>query len=101
VGSARRQPSAPGIPTLQELGIKGADVDMWYAFMAPKGTPATVVSRLDAELRTILATPEIKASFDKQGMDAASSSPEELNALMRRDSARWGEVIRKNNITAE
>jgi tripartite-type tricarboxylate transporter receptor subunit TctC len=101
VGSAKRHPNAPGIPTLQELGIKGADVDMWYAFMAPKGTPATIVSRLDAELRAILSLPEIKANFDKQGMDAASSSPEELNALMRRDNARWSEVIRKNNITAE
>jgi tripartite-type tricarboxylate transporter receptor subunit TctC len=69
--------------------------------MAPKGTPAPVVSRLDAELRAILSLPDIKANFDKQGMDAASSSPEELNALMRRDYARWGEVIRKNNITAE
>jgi tripartite-type tricarboxylate transporter receptor subunit TctC len=101
VGSAKRHPNAPGIPTLQELGIKGADVDMWYAFMAPKGTPAPVVSRLDAELRAILALPDIKANFDKQGMDAASSSPEELNALMRRDHARWRKVIRKNSITAE
>jgi tripartite-type tricarboxylate transporter receptor subunit TctC len=101
VGSAKRHPNAPGIPTLQELGVKGADVDMWYAFMAPKGTPATIVSRLDSELRAILSLPEIKANFDKQGMDAASSSPEELNALMRRDNARWSEVIRKNNITAE
>ncbi|HMH19861.1 MAG TPA: tripartite tricarboxylate transporter substrate binding protein [Burkholderiales bacterium] len=101
VGSAKRHPNAPDVPTLQEAGFKGADVDMWYAFMAPKGTPAPVVSRLDTELRAILATPEIKADFDKQGMDAASSSPSELNALMRRDDARWGEVIRKNNITAE
>jgi tripartite-type tricarboxylate transporter receptor subunit TctC len=101
VGSAKRHPNAPGIATLQELGIKGADVDMWYAFMAPKGTPAAVVSRLDAELRTILSLPDIKAGFDKQGMDAASSSPEELNALMRRDYARWAAVIKKNNITAD
>jgi len=101
VGSAKRHPNAPGVPTLQELGIKGADVDMWYAFMAPKGTPAPVVSRLDSELRAILALPEIKANFDRQGMDAASSSPDELNALMQRDYERWGEVIRKNNITAE
>jgi tripartite-type tricarboxylate transporter receptor subunit TctC len=101
VGSAKRHPNAPDIPTLQELGIKGADVDMWYAFMAPKGTPAAVVSRLDAELRTILSLPDIKAGFDKQGMDAAWSSPEELNALMRRDYARWAAIIKKNNITAE
>ena len=101
VGSAKRQPNAPGIPTLQELGVKGADVDMWYAFMAPKGTPAPVVSKLDSELRAILSLPEIKSNFEKQGMDAASSSPEELNALMRRDYARWAAVIKKNNITAD
>jgi len=101
VGSAKRQPNAPGIPTLQELGVKGADVDMWYAFMAPKGTPAPVVAKLDSELRAILSLPEIKSNFEKQGMDAASSSPEELNALMRRDYARWAAVIKRNNISAE
>ena len=45
--------------------------------------------------------PEIKSNFEKQGMDAASSSPEELSALMRRDHARWAAVIKKNNINAE
>jgi tripartite-type tricarboxylate transporter receptor subunit TctC len=101
VGSAKRHPNAPDVPSLQELGVKGAEVDMWYAFMAPKGTPAPVVSRLDSELRSILSLPEIKSGFDKQGMEAASSSPEELNALMRRDYARWAAIIKKNNITAE
>ena len=101
VGSARRHPNAPDLPTLQETGVRGAEVDMWYAFMAPKGTPAPSVAKLDAELRSILAEPEIKANFDKQGMDAASSTPDELNALMRRDYARWAAVIKKNNITAE
>ena len=101
VGSAKRHANAPDIPTLQESGVKGAEVDMWYAFMAAKGTPAPIVSRLDAELRAILSTPEIKASFDKQGMDAAASTPEELGALMKRDYARWAEIIKKNNIRAE
>ena len=101
VGSAKRHPNAPDVPSLQELGVKGAVVDMWYAFMAPKGTPAPVVEKLDAELRAILSLPEIKSNFEKQGMDAASSSPEELNAMMRRDYARWATVIKKNNITAD
>jgi len=101
VGSTKRHPNAPDLPTLQELGVKGAEVDMWYAFLAPKGTPAAVIAKLDAELRTILSLPELKAGFDKQGMQAASSTPEELNALMQRDYARWAAVIRKNNITAE
>ncbi|MBI5910141.1 MAG: tripartite tricarboxylate transporter substrate binding protein [Betaproteobacteria bacterium] len=101
VGSTKRHPNAPDLPTLQELGVKGAEVDMWYAFLAPKGTPAAVIAKLDAELRTILSLPELKAGFDKQGMEAASSTPEQLNALMQRDYARWAAVIRKNNITAE
>src|SRR6266705_2952883 len=101
VGSAKRHPNAPDVPSLQESGVKGADVDMWYAFMAPKGTPAPVVAKLDSELRAILSLPEIRSNFEKQGLDAASSSPEELNALMRRDYARWAAVIRKNNITAD
>src|SRR5437660_9610026 len=101
IGAEMVARSAPDVPSLQELGVKGADVDMWYAFMAPKGTPAPVVSKLDSELRAILSLPEIKSNFEKQGMDAASSSPEELNALMRRDHAPWAAVIKQNNITAE
>ena len=101
VGSARRHPTAAELPTLQELGVKGAEVDMWYAFLAPKGTPAPVIEKLDAELISILTLPELKASFGNQGMDAASSTPAELGGLMRRESAMWSAVIRKNNISAE
>ena len=101
VGSAKRHPTAPDVPTLQELGVKGADVDVWYAFLAPKGTPAAVISRLEGELRAILALPDIRASFAGQGMDPASSTPAELAALMRREDARWAAIIRKNRITVE
>ena len=101
VGSARRHPTAPELPTLQELGVKGAEVSMWYGFLAPKGTPAPVVAKLDDELRTILASPELKKSFDAQGIDAVSSTPAEFASLMRRENATWSAVIKKNNITAE
>jgi tripartite-type tricarboxylate transporter receptor subunit TctC len=101
VGSAKRHPNAPGLPTLQELGVKGAEVDVWYAFLAPKGTSGAVIGKLGAELRSILAQPEVKAVFGNLGMDAASSTPAELIALMRREDARWTAVIRKNNIRAE
>ena len=83
------------------MGIKGADVDMWYPVMLPKGTPAPIVAKLNAEIRAILAMPDVKASLNGQGMDATSSSPEELQALMQRDFARWAAVIKKNNISAE
>jgi tripartite-type tricarboxylate transporter receptor subunit TctC len=101
VSSARRHPAAEGVPTLNELGVKGADVDMWYAFFAPKGTPAPIVNKLNAELRSILALADVREAFTKVGLDAASSSPPELQERMKRDYARWGEIIRKNNIRAE
>ena len=68
---------------------------------APKGTPAPVASKLDGELRAILALPDIKTTLGSQGMDAASSPPVELAALMRREDTRWAAVINKNNISAE
>ena len=101
VGAAKRHPSAPDLPTLGELGVKGAEVEMWYAFFAPKGTPAPVVGKLNTELRGILAQADVKGTFDKQGMDALASSGDELQGLMQRDFVRWANIIKKNNITAE
>jgi len=101
IGSAKRHSTAPDLPTLQELGVKGVEADMWYGFLAPKGTPAAVIGKLDGELRAILALPEVQASFSAQGMDATASSPAEFGALMRREDALWAGIIKKNNITAE
>ena len=101
VGSAKRHPTAEGVPTLNELGVKGADVDMWYAFFAPRGTPPAIVSKLNAELRAALALGDVREAFGKQGLDAASSTAQELQDRMKRDYARWGDVIKKNNIRAE
>jgi tripartite-type tricarboxylate transporter receptor subunit TctC len=101
-GGAKRHPSAPELPTLVELGIKGAEAaDIWYAFYAPKGVPAPVIAKLNAELRLILANAEVKAAVEKVGVDVHTSTPEELFALMKRDYARWETIVRKNHITAQ
>ncbi len=100
-GSPKRHPNAPDVPTLDELGYKDVDVEMWYPILAPKGTPEAITARLASELRAILSEPDVKATFDKVGLDVAISTPEELRALMQRDYPRWAEVIRKNRIAAE
>jgi len=101
-GGAHRHPSAPDLPTLVELGVKGAEAaDIWYAYYAPKGVPAPVIEKLNGELRAIHALPEIKATLAKVGLDATSSTPDELYALMKRDYARWGEIVRKNRISVQ
>ena len=101
VGSSKRHPVATGVATLEELGQKGVEVDMWYAFMAPAKTPAPVVARLNAEISAILKQPEIRDLLGRAGLDAVSSTPDELGNIIRKDYPRWGEVIRTNGIKAE
>ena len=77
------------------------EVDLWYAFFVPSKTPAAVVTRLNAEIGTVLKMPEVKEMLEKAGLDAESSTPEELSAVVRKDHARWGSVIKGSNITVE
>ncbi len=101
VGSGRRHPSAPELPTLAELGVPGIDVDLWYGFMAPRGTPRDVIAKLNSELKAIMALPDIQSSFAAQGLDPATSTPEEFQSLVERDLARWTKVIQQAKISAE
>jgi tripartite-type tricarboxylate transporter receptor subunit TctC len=101
VGSAKRHPAAPDVPTLKEVGVQNVDVDVWYAFFGPKNLPAPILQKLNGELRAILAEPEVRETLDKAGLETSSSSPAELKAIMQRDFPRWAAVIRKNNNTAD
>lgn len=101
VGSPKRHPVAPGVATFDALGVKGVDVDLWYAFFVPARTPASVVHRLNTEITAILKQQDIRDLFTRAGLDAVTSSPEALAALVQKDYPRWGEVIQRNGITAE
>lgn len=101
VGSPKRHPVAPSVATFGELGVKDVEVDLWYAFFAPVRTPAPVVNRLNTEIAAIIRTPEVRELLGKGGMDAEASTPTELGAQVAKDFPRWGDVIRRNKITAE
>ena len=101
VGSLKRHPVAPTVATFDELGVKGVDVDLWYAFFLPAKAPSAVVSRLNTEISAILKLPEIRDLLGRAGIDATTSSPEELTTLVNKDDPRWGQVIKRNAITAE
>ena len=101
VGSPKRHPVAPGVATFEELGTRGVDVDLWYAFFVPARTPAAVQQRLNSEVAAILRLPEVREVLGKAGMDATSSTPEELMAVVHKDYPRWGAVIQRNRISAE
>ncbi|MFN4350164.1 MAG: tripartite tricarboxylate transporter substrate binding protein [Hylemonella sp.] len=101
VGSPKRHPVSPNVATFEELGAKGVDVDLWYAFFVPGRTPAVVQQRLNGEIAAILKLPEVREVLGKAGLDAASSTPAELMTIVNKDYPRWGNVIRRNGIKAE
>ena len=101
VGSPKRHPVAPDVPTFEEVGVKKIDVDLWYAFFVPSKTPANVVTRLNTEIAAILRQNEVKEILGKAGMDASASSPADLTAIVVKDYPRWGNVISTKKISAE
>ena len=101
VGSPKRHPVAPDVATFEELGVKGVEVDLWYAFFVPAKAPAAMTQRLNNEIVAIMKLPEVREVLGKGGMDAAFSTPQELGAVAAKDYPRWGEVIRRNGIAAE
>lgn len=101
IGSQQRHPLLPDVPTLKEAKAGDVNVDMWYGIFAPAGMPAEQLQALNQELRTILATDEVKRAFEPQGMDPASSTSEEFKTLVQNDAKRWADLVKSRGITAQ
>lgn len=101
IGSDKRHPLLPQVPTLAEARAGKINVAMWYGVFAPPGTPPELVNRMNHELKGILATPEVRTAFQTQGMDPATSTPEEFRRLVAQDADRWARLIKGQHITAE
>jgi tripartite-type tricarboxylate transporter receptor subunit TctC len=99
VTSRERWTSAPEVPTVAELGIPGYAVDVWFALYAPKGTPAEIVARLNAETRKYLASPEAKAAYDRLGHEAYGSPGEEVTALVRAEHEKYSVAVREAKLS--
>ena len=100
-GGERRSSLAPDVPTLGELGFKGIEADLWYGLLAPAGTPAELIRKINTDLLQALAVPEVKTVLTAQGMEIAPSTAAEMTALMRRDFQRWANVIKRVGIRAD
>lgn len=101
ISSDKPSPLLPAVPPLRTLKLGDLDVEMWYGVLAPKGTPAAVVQRLNRELKDILAMPDVKIAFQTQGMLSTSSTPEEFHKIMVADEKRWADLIKLQAITAD
>ena len=92
VGSSKRVASLPNVPTVAEQGLPGYEVEGWYGFVYPAGTPKAIVDRTNAALKDILARPQIQEQLAKAGALAHYSTPAEFNTLIAGDVAKWKAV---------
>ncbi|MFM1987871.1 MAG: hypothetical protein RJA99_828 [Pseudomonadota bacterium] len=101
VATARRSPLLPEVPTVAESGVPGYDVPLWYSILAPAGTPKEVTTRIAAELRRITESAEVRERMVSQGFEPGFLGPDELQALIQRDVARWQRIGRETGIRIE
>ncbi|MEO7336122.1 MAG: tripartite tricarboxylate transporter substrate binding protein [Caldimonas sp.] len=98
VSSAQRLPSLPDVPTVAESGYPGFEADQWYGIVAPTGTPAAVIVRLNAEIDKVLALPEVMQQLAVEGATPMPTTPQAFGDLIRREIPRWAEVVRAGNV---
>ena len=93
-----RSPILPNVPTIAEAGIPEYNATIWIGVMVPAGTPKPIVELLNREINKILARPDIKESWQRQGANTMIMTPDEFGAYIQSEIERWGKVIRANNI---
>lgn len=98
VGTLKRSPALPNVPTVAESGFPGFEVSLWLGFFAPKGTPRPVLDRLQKELTDIANNAEMKAAFEKNGASGVTNTPAEMRALMKEELDKYGKVIKAAGI---
>ena len=101
VSGPKRLAAAPQIPTVAEAGLPGYDVTGWLGVVAPRGVPAPIVARLNAELNRIMQEPEMVARLETQGAEVVTGTPQEFQAHIRGEIARWAQITREAGIQAE
>ena len=101
VGSRKRYTRLPEVPTIAESGVKGYEAEQWYGVVAPAGTPPVIVNKLAAEIKTIVANPEVRERFYAQGIEPAYASPEEFAAYIKATVAKYAKIIRELGLKAE
>jgi tripartite-type tricarboxylate transporter receptor subunit TctC len=93
-----RSPILPNVPTIAEAGVPGYDATIWIGVMAPAGTPKEIVELLNREINKILARPDIKESWQRQGANTMMMKPEEFGRYIEAEIERWAKLIKANNI---
>lgn len=91
--SAQRSPLLPDVPTLEEAGVKGVDVIQWIGLVGPPRLPRTLVDRINAEVRTAIAAPQVRSMLESAGFDPATSTPQAFDTRIREGYQRWETLL--------
>lgn len=94
ISAKQRSPSYPDVPTIDESGVPGFEVIAWGGLVGPANMPKDIVARLNAEVRTALASPAVRDRFKALGAEADPSTPEEFRELARRETVKWAQVVK-------
>ena len=98
VTSPQRSPLAPEIPTSTELGLPELQIDAWICVMGTGGTPAPIIARLDEEIAKVLALPDVRDAFAKQGIEIFHLNPQQLGNFLQSEAARFGSLLKSSRI---
>jgi tripartite-type tricarboxylate transporter receptor subunit TctC len=98
ITTAKRPPAFPDVPTFAEQGVADMEIELWTGIVAPKGTPADIVERLQDVVEDTVETPAVRTALEAISVDARSSSSKEFGELIARDIVRWKDVAAKANI---
>ena len=101
VMSPERSAAFPAAPTMKEIGLSRLEVETWYGSFAPAGTPAPVITKINAELNALLQLPDIRELLAKQGMTPRGGSPERFGDMVGKELVRWARVVEKAKIKAD
>ena len=101
VSGSSRLKGAPTVPTVAESGFPGFEASQWYGILVPSGTPKTVVDRLNTEIRTAMAAPEIAERLSLAGAEVWTNTPAEFRDHIAQEMTRWGDLVRRTGIKAE
>lgn len=101
VSTAKRSAAAPEVPTIAESGVRDYDYSSWIGLLAPAGTPAAVIARLNAESIKAIHSPGMKSILAVEASDAVGNSPAQFQAIVRTEVARWQKVVRAAGIKAD
>ena len=101
IASPERSPELPDVPTVAESGLPGFEVTSWYGIVTRAGTSPAIIAKVQHDMAEALAQPDVRAKLANVGLEPVGSTPDAFAAMIKAESQKWGDIVRKAHITVE